>query len=437
MATQSVRLKDSATKESIRFLEELTSNYHGPDFTVRLWDGAMWGHAARPRFTLELKHPGVLRNMFLAPSELTLGECFIYDDFDIQGDIEAAFEFADFLLFREYSVLDRLKLGSHLARLPASDQRRAGDGPVLLGEGVHSKERDRKAVTYHYDVSNEFYSLWLDRSMTYSCAYFQSNRDGLGTAQEQKLEYICRKLRLRAGEHLLDLGCGWGGLLLHAAKNYGVSAFGITLSVPQAELARQRIREAGLAHRCKVEVCDYRDLETPQQFDKIVSVGMFEHVGESHLPEYFRRVWDVLRPGGVFLNHGIAASAVLQRSGPSFIDKYVFPDGELVPLHVTARCAEEAEFEVRDVESLREHYALTLRHWVNRLESAVEQARAIVGETTYRVWRLYMSGAAHAFTTGRLDLYQLLLSKPDHGESRLPLTRQDWYAPAIEREPCR
>lgn len=263
--------------------------------------------------------------------------------------------------------------------------------------------------------------------MVYSCAYFESAGDGIDTAQTQKLDYICRKLRLRAGERLLDLGCGWGGLLIHAARNYGVQAFGITLSIPQAEIAGQRIREQGLTDQCRVDVYDYRDLESGAEFDKLVSVGMFEHVGEAMLPEYFRQAWLRLRPGGTFLNHGIASSAGFKRSGPSFIDKYVFPDGELVPIHVTLRAAELSGFEVRDVESLREHYALTLREWVRRLESKAEQAKNIVEDSTYRVWRLYMSGSAHAFKTSRLNLYQVLLSKPDHGQSRLPLTREDWY----------
>jgi cyclopropane-fatty-acyl-phospholipid synthase len=428
MPTQALRLKDPSVNISVRFLEELTTDYRGRGFAVRLWDGTEWRHAHRPQFTLVLKYSGALRNMFMSPSELTLGEAFIHDDFDIEGDLEGAFELADFLLSRDYSVMDKLKFGGMLKRLPAEGGRENGRQGADLPGSVHSKERDRRAVTYHYDVSNDFYSLWLDRSMVYSCAYFKSTRDSIDTAQTQKLDYICRKLRLRTGDRLLDLGCGWGGLLIHAAKNYGVKAFGITLSIPQAEMARQRIREAGLADRCRVDVCDYRDLETGQEFDKLVSVGMFEHVGEALLPEYFRQAWLRLRPGGVFLNHGIAASATFRRKGPSFMDKYVFPDGELVPVSTTLRAAESAGFEARDVESLREHYALTLRQWGRRLESKAGPARSIVGEETYRVWRLYMSGSAHAFTTGRLNLYQVLLSKPDRGESHLPLTREDWYS---------
>ena len=215
--------------------------------------------------------------------------------------------------------------------------------------------------------------------------------------------------------------------MCYAALNFGVQAFGITLSEPQAELARARFRQAGVADRCKVEVCDHRDLDPPQEFDKIVSVGMFEHVGGDRLPDYFQRAWSILRPGGVFLNHGIAASPNVTRAGPSFIDRYVFPDGEVAPLGSTIPAAESGHFEVRDVESLREHYALTLRHWGRRLETNRSQAVKATNETVYRIWRLYMAGSAHAFRTGRLNLYQLLLSKPERGRTHLPLTREDWY----------
>jgi cyclopropane-fatty-acyl-phospholipid synthase len=229
------------------------------------------------------------------------------------------------------------------------------------------------------------------------------------------------------GDRLLDLGCGWGGLIIHAATRYGTKCLGVTLSAPQAEIARERIREAGVADRCAVEVCDYRDLRPHRQFDKIASVGMFEHVGEARLPEYFQRAWQLLLPGGVFLNHGIARSATYRQPKPSFTDIYVFPDGDLVPISTTLRIAEEAGFEVRDIESLREHYALTLHHWVKRLEAASEAARRAVNETTYRIWKLYIAGSAHWFRTGKLNLHQTLLCKSHLGTSGLPLTRADWY----------
>jgi cyclopropane-fatty-acyl-phospholipid synthase len=265
--------------------------------------------------------------------------------------------------------------------------------------------------------------------MVYSCAYFESPGDDLDTAQEQKLDAICRKLRLSAGQRLLDVGCGWGGLVMHAATHYGVTATGITLSQPQADLANARIAEMGLADLCRVEVQDYREASPKEKYDALVSVGMFEHVGEAWLPAYFSQAWRLLRPGGVFLNHGIARDTVERRIlGPSFSKTYVFPDGELVPIHVTLQAAEEAGFEVRDVESLREHYAMTLRHWVGRLESHHEQALHFVDEPTYRVWRLFMSGSARGFAIGKLNLYQALLVRPGvGGRSGLPLTRDDWY----------
>jgi cyclopropane-fatty-acyl-phospholipid synthase len=278
-------------------------------------------------------------------------------------------------------------------------------------------------------LPGEFYALWLDERMVYSCAYFAAPEEDLDNAQERKLDYICRKLRLRPGERLLDIGCGWGGLIIHAAHRYGVRALGITLSEPQAEMANERIRRAGLAESCRVEVRDYWEIEDRHGYDKLVSVGMFEHVGEARLPEYFLRAHRLLRPGGVFLNHGISTNPITPvRRGPTFVSRYVFPDGELVPIATTLGAAEGRGFEVRDMESLREHYALTLGHWVRRLEARSDEARRITDETTYRVWRLYMSGSAHGFRTRRLNIYQTLLSKTELGESGLPLTRADWYA---------
>jgi cyclopropane-fatty-acyl-phospholipid synthase len=249
----------------------------------------------------------------------------------------------------------------------------------------------------------------------------------LETAQKRKLDYICRKLRLQKGDRLLDIGCGWGGLIIYAAKKYKVSALGITLSEPQAKLANERIQKEGLSDRCRAEVRDYRQVDGAGSFDKIVSIGMVEHVGESKLPEYFSQAWRLLRPGGVFLNHGIAHPPPATR-GQSFSQAYVFPDSEPVPISASTRIAEEVGFEVRDVESLREHYWLTLRHWVRRLEAHHEDAVRVTDEATYRVWRLFMSASAYRFRTGFYNIYQSLLVKPDRGISGLPLTRADWYS---------
>ncbi|MGA8621901.1 MAG: cyclopropane-fatty-acyl-phospholipid synthase family protein [Candidatus Sulfotelmatobacter sp.] len=421
---------------SVEFLSNALAHYPRGDFQVRLWNGSIWGAEQQSRFTLVLKHPGALREMFFSPSELTLGECYIFGDFDIEGDIEAIFDLADYLLAQGSTGLRQsVHLASLLRGLPAREQAQTGRKAVALQGAVHSKDRDRRAISYHYDLPAEFYALWLDQRMQYSCAYFAAGEEAdLETAQRCKLDYLCRKLRLRRGDRLLDIGCGWRGLLIHAAAHYGTQALGITLSVRQAELARQRIRDSGLNDSCRVEVCDYRDLKCDRQFDKIVSVGMFEHVGEKQLPEYFSRAWRFLRPGGAFLNVGISASATYQRQGPSFIDRYVFPDGEPVPLNTSLAAAERSGFEVRDVESLREHYALTLHHWVRRLEAHAEEVRRITDESTFRIWRLYMAASEYAFRSNRTNLYHTLLAKPLHGDSGMPLTRADWYAGNGESE---
>jgi cyclopropane-fatty-acyl-phospholipid synthase len=266
--------------------------------------------------------------------------------------------------------------------------------------------------------------------MVYSCAYFDRTEASLDEAQEAKLHHLCRKLRLEPGHRLLDIGCGWGGLAIFAAQHCGAKVTGITLSAAQAELASARANEAGLAGRVRIELKDYRSLDTAEPFDAIVSVGMSEHVGRDHLTEYFKKVDRLLRPGGVFLNHAIGEGARPRpRTGPSFIEEYVFPDSDVPPIPLVLQAAESAGLEVRDVENLREHYALTLRHWVRRLEAAHGPALCFVSESTFRVWRLYLAGSAYAFARGQLSVYQALLSKPDAaGQSHLPLTRRDWYA---------
>jgi cyclopropane-fatty-acyl-phospholipid synthase len=429
MSTEQTNLSDQAAERTRRLLDKLFGSYLGSQVAVRLWDGTQLPDAAPRAATIVLKHPGALRRIFLPGTELGLAEAYLYDDFDVEGDIESVFSLAD-SLNTTGSLLQRLRLGLELLRLPAGDEHRQGRrGRARLGGRQHSVQRDREAVRYHYDVSNDFYALWLDQHMVYSCAYFEDAGEDLDTAQERKLDYLCRKLRLRPGQRLLDLGCGWGGLVMHAAQHYGADATGITLSQPQADLANERIAAAGLSDRCRVWVRDYRELDPTDRYHALVSVGMFEHVGQALLPTYFERAHALLEPGGVFLNHGIANTVADQPvSGPNFSDTYVFPDGELVPISTTARVAEQAGFEVRDVESLREHYALTLRHWVRQLEANHEQALAYVDEPTYRVWRLFMSGSAHGFTVGRLNVYQTLLVKPDDdGKSGLPLTRAAWY----------
>ncbi|MEI9999806.1 MAG: cyclopropane-fatty-acyl-phospholipid synthase family protein [Verrucomicrobiota bacterium] len=377
-----------------------------------------------------LNRPSALREMLLAGSETGVGEAYLNAAFDVEGSIEAAFELADWIMDRTGGWTRKLDLGRLIYRLPEGGPKapRADRRAQLRGHR-HSLDRDRKAIDFHYNVSNEFYAFWLGEEMAYSCAYFESPEDDLDTAQRRKFDHICRKLGLRPGHRFLDIGCGWGGLVLHAAKHYGVQAEGITLSEEQLKLARRRIADAALEDRVTVRLQDYRELPPDPQFDAVASVGMVEHVGRRNLPTYFQKIHSLLKTGGLFLNHGIGLGPVsLPGNSGSFIQDYVFPDTDLLPIGEMTRYGEQEGWEVRDVENLRRHYARTLREWLWRLESRREDARRCVGERLYRVWRLYMAGCAHNFETGRLAIYQSLLAKIDaEGHSRAPEIRRGWY----------
>ena len=428
MATQLIADREKTT--TLQLLETLFKPENLDDTQVRLWDGSVWPGEGESRATLVLNHPGALRAMFLPGTEQGMAEAYLFNDIDIEGDVEAIFDLADTMVDEVGNIRKKIRLVNLLRQLPAPPPRPAIQrGPARLSGKQHSIERDRQAVTYHYDISNDFYSLWLDPNMVYSCGYFQDPGESIENAQIQKLNYICKKLRLKGGQRLLDIGCGWGGLVICAAQNYEVDATGITLSQPQADYANRRIAELGLSDRCRVLVQDYRQVPEGDSFDVLVSVGMFEHVGAKLLKPYFEKAYRLVKPYGVFLNHGISTTKMNEQIlNDSFSDRYVFPDGELVPIHETITVAELAGFETRDVESLREHYTLTLRQWVERLEKNHEQALRYVDEHTYRVWRLYMSGSIHGFKTRRLNVYQSLFVKPGNdGSTGFPLSRIDWY----------
>ena len=413
-------------------------------FDVRFWDDAV-DRGSHSQYTLVLNRPAALRRMLLPPNEMSIVESYISGDVDIDGSMEAASNLTEAIGGRLRSPLAIARLVRLVVGLPGQAEDDLAD--IRFPEHArrlglrHTPVRDAAAIHYHYDVGNEFYKLWLDRRMVYSCAYFRSAEDSLDVAQEAKLDLICRKLRLKPGERLLDIGCGWGGLIMYAAEHYGVDATGITLSENQAKLARERIQQSGLGNRCRVAIRDYRTLNASDAYDKISSVGMIEHVGASHLAVYFDSAFRALKPGGLFMNHGIVSLSeprprpVTEKifrkfwRADAFIDTYVFPDGKLTAAHDVIAAAEGVGFEVRDVESLREHYAMTLRHWVRTLEEKSVDATALVGPHHFRIWRLYMAASANAFAKANINIIQTLLAKPDsHGKSGIPLTREDIYA---------
>ncbi|MDE3189068.1 MAG: class I SAM-dependent methyltransferase [Acidobacteriota bacterium] len=421
-------MTESIWKQTTSVFSMLFTGYEGPPFAIRLWDGWEWRSSAnlKPACTIVLENPRALNALVTNPSELTMGEAFIDGDLDVEEDIFAVFSIVEQILNRPRSL--RQQLAEKFAGTIF------GLGQWLRHGPLHSLPRARASIAHHYDQPVAFYEPWLGESMVYSCGYFRSAQDSLDAAQEQKLELICNKLRLQPSEQFLDIGCGWGSLLLHAAGRRQARAQGITLSREQAGAAKRRIEEAGLEHSCGAELRDYRELEeSRERFDKIASVGMFEHVGLKNLPEYFGIAYRLLRPGGLFLNHGIARSHTSPARESSFIDRYVFPDGRLVTLAETLHAAESQGLEVRDVENLREHYELTLRRWVEGLRENATTLLEHVPRLTYRIWLLYMAGSAAAFRRGDIGVYQVLLSRPDRGNSRLPLTRDDWYAESQSR----
>lgn len=405
-----------------RILQTLLAGYRG-DVAVSLWDHSFIRGDARAPGILHFTRPTALRELILHPDLMRMAENYLDGAIDVHGRMDAAFDVVDFLEGRDIGGLERTRLLAQALRLPAA---RAGAlRPVR--RGATPRPNGVATIQHHYDVSNEFYRCWLDPEMVYSCAYFRSPGQPLAEAQRDKLDHICRKLRLRPGQRLLDIGCGWGALAMRAAREFGVQVYGITLSAQQCAYAQERVRSEGLEDRVQIELRDYRDLPRDTQYDRVVSVGMFEHVGIANLPLYFATVKRVLKPGGLFLNHGITndcgwVGAASQR----FINRYVFPDGELTRVSAVQEFMEQAGFEILDVESLRPHYALTLTRWLERFEGEYERLVALAGERLYRVWRLYLGGSAHYFRRGRLAVYQILAGHC-YADQPVPLRRDDLY----------
>ena len=412
---------------AVEILELLFGPRAGWSFGVRLWNGTVLG-ALEPKFVLVVNEPSALRAAFSPPLDLNPGRAFVDGLIDLEGDAEIAVDVMG-RATEHLSPRATAAIARRLLRLPKTSAAEDGHEAQLRGRR-HSLARDSAAIGFHYDQPVSFYRTFLGEDLVYSCAYYDEGVESLDEAQRAKIDYTLSKLRLRPGETLLDIGCGWGALVIRAAQRFGAKAKGITLSRRQYEEARQRIAAAGLEGQASVELRDYRDLGDAS-FDKIVSVGMVEHVGRSRLRTYFEAAMRALRPGGLFLNHGIAEQSPERRGYrvAGFMARYVFPDGELLPIWETTAFAERAGFEVRDVENLREHYARTLRDWVANLERNRTAAIEATDELTYRIWRLYMAGSAQGFWRGRMALFQTLLAKPDAEQHvEVPPTRRDLYS---------
>ncbi|MDQ6826092.1 MAG: cyclopropane-fatty-acyl-phospholipid synthase family protein [Candidatus Eremiobacteraeota bacterium] len=407
-------------------LRMLFADHYARNFSVELWDGSRVPSTGASKFTLKINSPGALRLALRPPVDLNAGRALAANLLDCEGDLEAAMHtlYQSINAFRRSSAL---KLYSLLLRLPRARLPKLRE--ARLRGKLHSVERDQAAIGFHYDQPVAFYRSFLGEQLVYSCAYFDDGVDTLEEAQTAKIDYVLRKLRLLPQERLLDIGCGWGTLVLRAAKAFNARVVGVTLSRSQYEEGNRRIREAGLQDRASIELRDYRQLKL-QSFDKIASIGMFEHVGRPNLPEYFNRAFELLRPGGLFLNHGIAEQNPGRPGGrvTGFMERFIFPDGELVAIGDALQIAEHNGFEVRDVENLREHYTRTLRCWIRNLQANKEHAISCTDEQTYRAWRLYMAGSAQGFAIGRLGVFQSVLVKP-HSDGRvdLPPTRRNLY----------
>ncbi|MCP3822825.1 cyclopropane-fatty-acyl-phospholipid synthase family protein [Streptomyces sp. A3M-1-3] len=417
---------------------------------VRAWDGSEAGPRDTP--VLVVRERRALHRLLRHPGELGLARAWVAGEIDIEGDLYDALNHLTGVAWeRDADAGRRTTVRHSLSALLTMDVRLAAGLLALAGPGLppavppeeavrrrgalHSLRRDRSSISHHYDVGNDFYSLVLGPSMVYSCGYWDSSGGAdasLEEAQRAKLDLICRKLALRPGQRLLDVGCGWGSMAIHAVEHYGVSATGVTVSVEQADLARKRVADAGLADRVEIRVQDYREIEDGP-YDAISSIGMAEHVGSAQYRAYADVLHRLLRPGGRLLNHQIARRPLADENSyrvDEFIDRYVFPDGELSPVGTTVSLLESADFEVRDVEAIREHYALTLRAWVENLQTHWAEAVRLTTPGRARVWRLYMAASALAFEQNRIGVNQVLAVRTaSGGASGMPLVRGTWQEP--------
>ncbi|PYE28073.1 cyclopropane-fatty-acyl-phospholipid synthase [Paraburkholderia silvatlantica] len=392
-----------------QWVEEVRNQAELPARLV-LWSGEQYdfGHFVAPQVTLKVNGPSALP-LLLEPSLDNLGEAYVKGKIDIEG-----------------KLADIIEIGYSLARGTIT---RASKLARVRRYFTHSRSSDRKAIQYHYDVSNEFYKLWLDESMVYSCAYFENGDEDLAAAQIRKIDHLLTKIQLKENQTLLDIGCGWGALVLRAAQKFGARCVGVTLSQNQFDLAAARVKAAGLEDRIEIRLQDYRDVQG--QFDRITSVGMFEHVGRKNLPDYFRKVGDLLVDDGIAMNHGItssdAESGETGLGGGEFIDRYVFPDGELPHISLALEAAQRGGLEAVDVESLRRHYARTLDIWAENFEACAEEAKKLVDDETFRIWRVYLAGCAYAFEHDDVSIYQIVCRKAGRSAKTLPWSRRYMY----------
>ncbi|TKC82894.1 class I SAM-dependent methyltransferase [Trinickia terrae] len=375
-----------------------------------LWNGQQldFGNFAAPQVTLKVNSAAALP-LLLEPSLDNLGEAYVKGKIDIEGKLS-----------------DIINISYSLARSTVTSASKLARVRRYFS---HTKVSDKKAIQYHYDVSNEFYKLWLDENMVYSCAYFENGDEDLGTAQINKIDHILTKIQVQPGQRLLDIGCGWGALVLRAASKFGAQCVGVTLSQNQFDLATERVKAAGLSDKIEIRLQDYRDV--PGQFDRITSVGMFEHVGRKNLPEYFRKIHDLLVDDGVAMNHGITStdynSGETALGGGEFIDRYVFPDGELPHISLALEAMQRGGLEAVDVESLRRHYAHTLDIWADNFEAKAEEAKKLVDDEKFRIWRVYLAGCAYAFEHDDVSLYQVVCRKAGRSATTLPWSRRYMY----------